>query len=169
MNYLRNLFLEPDDDTEMEFDTDENKDDPYMFIPKLFCQVGDKQSGWHSKTVQNFATLLLTILSGGQGGKLSISDKSSPKPAWFNGTWLTYTNPATANIEDNTDVILGIFGYFNLDPKVHNLKPVHHEEFEEGEIGDGVEVDEREDGREVGEMRLDQQGPDQPYSWSTPN
>ena len=63
MNYLtlRNLFLEPEEDTEMEFGTDENRDDPKKFIPKLFCQVGDKRNGWHSK---NFATLLLTIFTG---------------------------------------------------------------------------------------------------------
>ena len=72
MDYLRNLFLGPEEDTEMEFATDEDRVDP-----KMFCQVGDKRNGWHSKTVQNFVTLLLTILSGGQGGKLSISDKTS--------------------------------------------------------------------------------------------
>ena len=77
-----------EDEEEKEFGTDEDKVNPKSFIPKLFCQVGDKTNGWHSKTVQNFATLLLTILSGGQGGKLSISDKSSPKPAWFRGSWL---------------------------------------------------------------------------------
>ena len=151
MDYLRNLFLGPEEDREMEFATDEDRVDPKMFIPKLFCQVGDKRNGWHSKTVQNFATLLLTILSGGQGGKLSISDKSSPKPAWFRGSWLTYTNPATASIEANTDVIKGIFQHYNLDPKFHNLKPVH-EEIEEGEVAGGAEMEE-----EVGEMRLEHQ------------
>ena len=153
MKYQRNLFLEPEEDTEMEFGTDENRDDPKKFIPKLFCQVGDKRNGWHSK---NFATLLLTIFSGGQGGKLFISDKTSPKPAWFNGSWLTYINPATAPIEANTDVIVGIFEYFNLDPKFHNLKPAN-EEVEEGEVGGGEELD----GREVGEVRLNQQGLEQ--------
>ena len=66
MDYLRNLFLGPEEDREMEFATDEDRGDPKMLIPKLFCQVGDKRNGWHSKTVQNFATLLLTILSGSQ-------------------------------------------------------------------------------------------------------
>ena len=64
MDYLRNLFLGPEEDREMEFATDEDR--VKMFIPKLFCQVGDKRNGWHSKTVQNFPTLLLTILSGSQ-------------------------------------------------------------------------------------------------------
>ena len=40
MDYLRNLFLGPEADTEMEFATDEDRVDPKMFIPKLFCQVG---------------------------------------------------------------------------------------------------------------------------------
>ena len=66
MDYLRNLFLGPEEDREMEFATDEDRGDPKMLIPKLFCQVGDKRNGWHSKTVQNFPTLLLTILSGSQ-------------------------------------------------------------------------------------------------------
>ena len=36
MDYLRNLFLGPEEDTEMEFSTDEDRVDPKMFIPKLF-------------------------------------------------------------------------------------------------------------------------------------
>ena len=67
-----------EDEEEKEFGTDEDKVNPKKIIRKLFCQVGDKTNGRHSKNVQNFATLLLTILSGGQGGKLSISDKSFP-------------------------------------------------------------------------------------------
>ena len=65
---------------------------------------------------------------------------------------MTYTNPATASIEANTDVIIGIFEHLNLDPKFHNLKPVH-EEIEEGEVAGGVEMDEEE----VGEVRLEHQ------------
>ena len=133
-DYLRSLFGEEDDGNELRFETDEDTENPNKFIPKLFCQVGDKKNGWHSKTVERYATLLLTILSGGQGGKLSISDKSAPKPAWFCGNWSTFINPTSAHIEANTDVILGIFKYFDLDPKLHNLLPVH-EEGEPGEVG----------------------------------
>ena len=128
-DYLRSLFVEDEDETELKFATDEN---PKKFILKLFYQVGDKKNGWHSKTVERYATLLLTILSGGQGGKLSISDKSAPKPAWFCGNWSTFINPTSAHIEANTDVILGILKYFDLDPKLHALLPVH----EEGEPGE---------------------------------
>ena len=39
-------------EAEIEFGTDEDKVNPKKSIPKLFCQVGDKTSGWHSKTVQ---------------------------------------------------------------------------------------------------------------------
>ena len=48
---------------------------PTKFVPKLFCQVGDKKNDWHWKTVERYATLLLTI----QGAKFNISDKTSPK------------------------------------------------------------------------------------------
>ena len=157
LDYLRSLFSETEEASEMEFVTDENREDPQKYIPKLFCQVGDKKNGWHSKTVERFTTLLLTILSGGQGGKLSMSDKSTPKPAWFCGSWASYINPTSALIEANTDVILGIFKYFDLDPKVHNLFPVH-EDLEIGEIGEGlVEDEELGGGVEAGEVQLEQQ------------
>ena len=41
-----------EDDEEKEFETYEDKVNPKKFIPKLFCQVGDKTNGWHSKTAQ---------------------------------------------------------------------------------------------------------------------
>ena len=40
------------EEEEMEFGTDEDKVNLKKSIPKLFCQVGDKTSGCHSKTVQ---------------------------------------------------------------------------------------------------------------------
>ena len=63
INYLRSLFLEAEDETELKFETDEEKETHKKFIPKLFCQVGDKENGWHSKTVERYATLLLMILN----------------------------------------------------------------------------------------------------------
>ena len=63
INYLRSLFLEAEDETELKFETDEET--PKMFIPKLFCQVEDEKNGWHSKTVERYATLLLMILNRG--------------------------------------------------------------------------------------------------------
>ena len=85
IDFLKNIFVANQDEEEGVFETDEEKEDPKVFIPKLFCQVGDKKSGWHSKTVQAFAALLLTILSGGQGGKFSMADKGKPPPPWFVG------------------------------------------------------------------------------------
>ena len=55
INYLRSLFLEAEDETELKFETDEDKETPKMFIPKLFCQVEDEKNGWHSKTVERYA------------------------------------------------------------------------------------------------------------------
>ena len=40
INYLRSLFLEAEDETELKFETDEDKETPRKLIPKLFCQVG---------------------------------------------------------------------------------------------------------------------------------
>ena len=81
IDFLKNIFVANQDE-----ETDEEKEDPKVLIPKLFCQVGDKKSGWHTKTVQAFAALLLTILSGGQGGKFSMADKGMPTPSWFVGS-----------------------------------------------------------------------------------
>ena len=41
-----------EEEEEIEFGTHEDKVNPKKSIPNLFCQVGDKTSGWHSKTVQ---------------------------------------------------------------------------------------------------------------------
>ena len=80
------------------------------FIPKLFCQVGDKKRGWAAKPVEKMASLLFTIMDAGQGGSITLSDKSKPKPDWFNANagWNSYTQPALATFEENTDVIVGI-------------------------------------------------------------
>ena len=51
---LRSLFLETEDETELKFETDEDKETLKKFIRKLFCQVGDKKNGWHSKTVERY-------------------------------------------------------------------------------------------------------------------
>ena len=59
INYLRSLFLEAEDETELEFETDEDKETPKKFIPKLFCQVGDKKNGWHSKTVERYGSSIM--------------------------------------------------------------------------------------------------------------
>ena len=99
------------------------------FVLKLFCQVGDKKRGWVAKPVEKMASLLLTIMDAGQGGSITLSDKSKPKPDWFNANagWNSYTQPALATFEENTDVIVGIFKYYGIDPKKHNFFPVEEE------------------------------------------
>ena len=68
-------------------------------------------------------------MDAGQGGSITLSDKSKPKPDWFNADagWNTYIQPAMASLEENTDVIVGIFKHYGLDPKKHNIFPVEEE------------------------------------------
>ena len=79
-----------------------------------------------------------------------MADKGKPPPPWFVGSWQTYTNPTFASLEANTDLILGIFQFHNLDPRVHNLQPLydHAEEGELPEEADGGEPG----GQELGEL-----------------
>ena len=116
--YLREMLEENADTVQSpEFLTDE-VEDPAFLIPKLFCQVGDKAHGWGVKPVEKMTMLLLTVLDAGQGGSVTLGDKSKTKPAWFNNDagWTKYTHPSGATLEENTDVILGIFRFHNLNP-----------------------------------------------------
>ena len=85
--------------------------------------------GRRAKPVEKMASLLFTIMDAGQGGSITLSDKSKPKPDWFNADagWNTYTQPVMATLEENTDVIVGIFKHYGLDPKKHNIFPVEEE------------------------------------------
>ena len=131
IDFLKNIFVANQDEEEGVFENDEEKEDPKVFIPKLFCQVGDKKSGR-------------------PGRKFSMADKGKPPPPWFVGSWQTYTNPTFASLEANTDLILGIFQFHNLDPRVHNLQPLydHAEEGELPEEADGGEPG----GHELGDL-----------------
>ena len=64
IDFLKNIFVSNQDEEEGVFQTDEEKEDPKVFIPKLFCQVGDKKSGR-------------------PGRKFSMADKGKPPPPWF--------------------------------------------------------------------------------------
>ena len=124
--FLREILEENADTVQSpEFLTDE-VEDPAFLIPKLFCQVGDKAHGWGVKPVEKMTMLLLTVLDAGQGGSVTLGDKSKTKPAWFNNDagWTKYTHPSGATLEENTDLILGIFRFHGLDPKTHNLRPL---------------------------------------------
>ena len=53
--------------------------DPASFIPKLWCQIGDKANGWGVKQAEKMAQLLLTIMDAGQGGSITLSNKTKPR------------------------------------------------------------------------------------------
>ena len=78
-----------------------------------------------------------------------MADKGMPTPSWFVGSWQAYTNPTFASLEANTDLILRIFQFFNLDPRVHNLQPLY-DHAEEGELHEEAEGGEP-GGKELGE------------------
>ena len=81
--WLKEILEESSDTVENpEFVTDEVEDPAYL-IPKLFCQIGDKANGWGVKPVEKMAMLLLTALDAGQGGSVTLSDKSKAKPAFL--------------------------------------------------------------------------------------
>ena len=93
LEYLEEILLlneAPEEGRRYVCQGEENNEE---FIPKLFCQVGDKKRGWAAKPVEKMASLLFTIMDAGQGGSITLSDKSKPKPDWFNADagWNTYT------------------------------------------------------------------------------
>ena len=159
LDWLKEILQENSDIVESpELVTDEVEDPAYL-IPKLFCQIGDKANGWGVKPVEKMAMLLLTALDAGQGGSVTLSDKSKAKPAWFNNDagWSKYTQPSSATLEENTDLILGIFRFHDFDPKTHNLRPLEEESDEvDGDLDEAEdEVDEgHEDASEHEEERL---------------
>ena len=62
------------------------------------------------------------------------------KPPWFtdNIDWRKFTSPSQATACDNLDVVRGIFSYYNLDMKRHNVYPVVDEQLAGGEDGEHV-------------------------------
>ena len=79
------------------------------------------------------AQLLLTIMDAGQGGSITLSNTTKPRPMWFNkdANWSKYTQPSSATLEENTDIIKGIFQFHGLYPRIHNLRPINEDEEEE--------------------------------------
>ena len=157
LDWLKEILEENSDIVENpEFVTDEVEDPAYL-IPKLFCQIGDKANGWRVKPVEKMAMILLTALDAGQGGSVTLSDKSKAKPAWFNNDagWSKYTQPSSATLEENTDLILGIFRFHGLDPKTHNLRPSEEESDEvDGELDEAEDAEGHENATQHEEERL---------------
>ena len=147
---IARMFLEVDGEEEQEehgFVTDDD-----IFLPKLFCQIGDRANGWNYKNIREATELYLSVLGGGKGGRLSLGDKTKPRPAWFDkNVWPKFKSVATASMEENIDIIKEIFRYYNLNPKVHCIFPVEEEEqVEEVMFGDvGEEIVGEGEGEEV--------------------
>ena len=101
LEFLQEILQKNTDTIESpEFVTDDAEDP--VLIPKLFCQIGDKANGWGVKPVEKMAMLLLTVMDAGQGGSVTLSDKSKAKPAWFNNDagWRKYTQLSSATFEE---------------------------------------------------------------------
>ena len=151
LEFLEEIMLGNDDLLDQpEYVTNESED-PASFIPKLWCQIGDKANGWGVKQAEKMAQLLLTIMDAGQGGSITLSNKTKPRPMWFNkdANWSKYTQPSSATLEENTDVIKGIFQFHGLDPRIHNLRPINEDEEKEeveDENMDQVNCDEEDGG-----------------------
>ena len=154
LEFSEEIMLGNDDHLDQpEYATNESED-PASFIPKLWCQIGDKANGWGVKQAEKMAQLLLTIMDAGQGGSITLSNKTKPRPMWFNkdANWSKYTQPSSATLEENTDVIKGIFQFHGLDPRIHNLRPINEDEEEEEmeeENRDQVNCDEEDGGRDT--------------------
>ena len=145
LEFLQEILQKNTDTIESPEFVSDDAEDPVL-IPKLFCQIGDKANGWGVKPVEKMAMLLLTVMDAGQGGSVTLSDKSKAKPAWFNNDagWRKYTQPSSATLDENTDLILGIFRFHGLDPKTHNLCPLAlEEESDEVEAEDKLGTKER--------------------------
>ena len=78
---MKTFFMEVDEQEEDEHHEFVRDDEPFL---RLFCQVGDKSKGWCAKTIQMFVEVVLTKLEGGRSGHQRFSDKTTPRPAWFN-------------------------------------------------------------------------------------
>ena len=63
----------------------------------------------------------------------------SQRPPWFTNKlcWVDFTSPSYASLEDNVDVIRGIFDFYNLNVKTHCKFPVMPAEVQEEEQVDG--------------------------------
>jgi len=147
---IKRMFFDVDEEEEYEeheFVTD--NDD--VEIPKLFCQIGDKANGWKHKNVRDATELYLSIMGGGKGGRLSLGDKTKPRSAWFDiHVWPKFQKLNKASMEEMTDIIKGIFSYFNLKPKIHCRFPLEEQE-EQDEQDEQNEQDEQEE-QEEGEV-----------------
>ena len=105
--------------------------------------------GHTAKNVEKFLVLLLNILDSRRVGRSKLGIKEGTPPVWFTKRvgYKNYKNPSHASIEDNMDIIKGIFEYYGKDIKTHCLRVPEVE----GEGLEEVESFEDEEELEVGE------------------
>ena len=113
--------------------------------------LGNKSKGGSAKNKEKFTVLLLNILDSGKvgGSKLTKKNDESARPPWFSKhVGKNYGSPSYASMEDNTDVIKGIFTFFGKDIKTHCLGQQQEEEQEQEEELELGQEEELEVGQE---------------------
>ena len=126
---LKALFVDFEDDDEDETVVKQLEEEENIILPPLFCPFGDKTLGWNAKNVAKQTVVYLNILDYGKGCTASVADKKWSKPAFFPPglSYQNYKHPTQATLEDNEDLIKGIFNYFNLDIKTYCKSNVEQE------------------------------------------
>ena len=81
----------------------------------------NKRQGWNAKNIERYLAFLFSLLGAGRGGDVDLSDKTK-KPLWFSSKvdYRKFKCASYASMDDNVDLIKGIFDYFHLDWKTHN-------------------------------------------------
>ena len=74
------------------------------------------------KNIERFLVLLFNLLGAGRGGDVNLSDK---KPLWFSSKvdYRQFKCASYSPMDNNIDLIKGIFDYYHLDMKTHNKYP----------------------------------------------
>ena len=144
LELLESLLHGDDTDGDFRFETNEE-----VQIPPCPFPLGVKERGHTAKNVEKFLVLLLNILDSGRVGGSKLGIKDGTPPVWFTKRvgYKNYKNPSHASIEDNMDIIKGIFEYYGKDIKTHCLRVPEVE----GEGLEEVESFEDEEELEVGE------------------
>ena len=140
LELLESLIHGDDTDGDFRFETNEE-----VQIPPCPFPLGVKERGHTAKNVEKFLVLLLNILDSGRVGGSKLGIKDATPPVWFTKRvgYKNYKNPSHASMEDNIDIIKGIFEYHGKDIKTHCLRAPQVEEEEELEE-DNEELGDRE-------------------------
>ena len=125
LELLKSLLHGDNTDGDFKFETNEE-----VRIPPCPFPLGVKERGHTAKNVEKFLVLLLNILDSGRVGGSKLGIKDATPPAWFTKRvgYKNYKNPSHASMEDNIDIIKGIFEYHGKDIKTHCLRALQVEE-----------------------------------------